>query len=209
MNKIVIGVVATVVIATAVVVIKNNDDKKIPENDKYISCTEICNKDLINTCDNIVGNIDNCEANCNEWTPSMKSCVKKASKCEELDLNFSRTAEDIFRESKGKIVSEEDRIKNSSNCTIVDDDYSDIADVDQEETRFGCSSACYKYKKCAGFSEGVGEKGMNEAYDTCFEQCQKWSKKTLDCFSKIQINSPTDCMPLTMCGLSEYHSQGF
>ena len=107
--------------------------------------------------------------------------------------------------------TEAEKIQQKSHCTIIDDDYSEIEEKPKEKvTPTGCASACRKYKQCAGFGQGVGKKGMNEAYNTCVNQaCPSWSQKTLRCMQKVHINSPMDCAALTFCGLAEYVTKGF
>ncbi len=218
MKNILIGVAAAAIMGTAItvfVVSKSDDEEKNNEPDPILtSCTVLCGQTIPDLCpdfknDNFEYN-PNCEANCATWSDSLKLCIAQAAECDQLDLDFSRSAQDIDREMKGGVVGQEDAIAHSSNCTILDDDYSEIEEKEEKaETNFDCSGACYKYKQCAGFGEGVGEQGKNEAYDTCFEACQSWSQDTLNCFEKVSINGSSDCAALTMCGLSEYRDQGY
>ncbi len=211
MNKILISSIVVATIATVIIIATKDKTPDLQPEKGYVSCTTLCQNKIPSLCsDELEYSQDNCEANCNTWTNSLKTCVSKADDCEQLDLDFSRSADDLAREAVDSTLKDKNKISKASHCTIVDDDYSDIAEYeDVKETQFGCSGACYKYKQCAGFGEDITEETMNEAYDSCFEQCQTWSENTLNCMKKVKINSPMDCMPLTKCGLIEYHNQGF
>ena len=67
-----------------------------------------------------------------------------------------------------------------------------------------CVDACKKYSDCASYTEGATKEDLQDAYDSCFEECQKWSDKTKICINKKPIAAPIDCENLGFCALSEY-----
>lgn len=67
-----------------------------------------------------------------------------------------------------------------------------------------CVDACKKYSDCASYTEGVTKEDLQDAYDSCFEECQKWSDKTKICINKKPITAPIDCENLSFCALPEY-----
>jgi len=67
-----------------------------------------------------------------------------------------------------------------------------------------CHDACQKYKKCASYGDDISAEDLQDAYDSCFEECQEWSKETIICINKKAIKIPNDCLNLTRCALPEY-----
>ena len=76
-----------------------------------------------------------------------------------------------------------------------------------KKINYDCSKACYNYKKCASYTKGITQQGRNDAFRTCFDACQQWSKTTINCMSNCKINSISDCICPTQCGLNEYNTK--
>lgn len=71
-----------------------------------------------------------------------------------------------------------------------------------------CPEACKKYGDCARYTEDVTEQDIQDAYDSCMEECVKWSKETVICINKKPIKKPLDCRDLSFCALPEYGGPG-
>ena len=70
-----------------------------------------------------------------------------------------------------------------------------------------CVDACKKYYDCAGYTEGSTKEDQQDAYDGCFEECQKWSDETKICINKKPIYTVVDCTNFTICALAEYGTE--
>ena len=70
-----------------------------------------------------------------------------------------------------------------------------------------CNEACKKYSDCASYTEDVTEVDIKDAFDSCMEECVKWSEKTVICVNKKQIKNPADCQVMTFCVLPEYDEE--
>ncbi len=80
---------------------------------------------------------------------------------------------------------------------------------DKEEiVSTSCPEACKKYSDCAEYTEGVTKEDIKDAYDSCMEECVKWSDKTKICINKKKIREPLDCRDLSFCVLPEYGGPG-
>jgi len=163
-----------------------NDDKELP------SCFEICHNKIQDICmDDIVEleaqdiwygdsilDTDFCEQKCTSWTDDTLECMAKATKCESVS-----SQEPYCRE---------------------EEDNSIIEYIPEKEVNYGCSEACYKYKRCALMADDATQQDGNEAYNTCFNECQNWSEKTLSCIKEAEANTPMGCAKLSACGIAEY-----
>ena len=78
--------------------------------------------------------------------------------------------------------------------------------IKNRKINYDCSKACYNYKKCTSYTKGITQQGLNDAFKTCFDACQQWSKATIDCMSNCKIHSAANCICPTQCGLSEYNT---
>jgi len=78
----------------------------------------------------------------------------------------------------------------------------------EEVTSTSCPEACKKYSDCAEYTEGVTAEDIKDAYDSCMEECAKWSDKTKICINKKRIKEPLDCRDLSFCVLPEYGGPG-
>lgn len=163
-----------------------NDEKEIP------GCFDICHNKIQEICmDEIVemeaGDIwygdslldeDYCDSKCGSFTDDALICMGKATKCESIS-----SQEPYCRE---------------------EEDNSAIEYIPEKEVNYGCSEACYKYKTCAMMADDATTEDGNSAYNTCFEECQNWSSKTLDCIKTADAGTAMGCAKLSMCGLDEY-----
>lgn len=118
---------------------------------------------------------------------------RPGSQVPEFDPTPGNTAIDRINYLEKEIIAELNSLK--SLC-------------DKEEKKeiisTSCVDACKKYSDCASYTEGATKEDLQDAYDSCFEECQKWSDKTKICINKRQINAPIDCENLGFCALSEY-----
>ena len=72
-----------------------------------------------------------------------------------------------------------------------------------------CPEACKKYSDCARYAEDETEEDIQDAYDSCMEECVNWSKETVICINKKPIKKPLDCRDLSFCALPEYGGPGW
>ena len=79
---------------------------------------------------------------------------------------------------------------------------------EDEVVSVSCPEACKKYSDCAEYTEGVTVEDIKDAYDSCMEECVKWSDKTKICINKKKIREPLDCRDLSFCVLPEYGGPG-
>ena len=110
----------------------------------------------------------------------------------EIDPTPGNTAIDKINYIEKEILAELNNLKS-----LCDKEKKEIIST-------SCVDACKKYSDCASYTEGATKEDLQDAYDSCFEECQKWSDKTKICINKKQINAPIDCENLGFCALSEY-----
>lgn len=72
-----------------------------------------------------------------------------------------------------------------------------------------CPEACKKYSDCARYAEDETEEDIQDAYDSCMEECVNWSKEAVICINKKPIKKPLDCRDLSFCALPEYGGPGW
>jgi len=135
-----------------------------------------------------------------------QEAIKKLNEFED-DFEEKEAIQKILDDIKNNLIEDIDDFDKKLQTQIMQIINNEIKKANKSTSKknnFTCVEACKMYKECAGFGENVGEKGKNEAYDSCFQECQNWSQETLNCMKKITINSPIDCAPLTMCALKEY-----
>jgi hypothetical protein len=164
-------------------------DKEIPD------CFSLCHNKIQDICmdeivdilsegqvsDNSIYNEEACEGVCmSEWSDDVRTCVSKANKC--------------------------DSISQSEPYCKEEEDNSAVEYIDEKEVNYDCSGACYKYKVCAMMADDATAEDGNEAYNTCFGECQNWSEKTLDCIKKSDTGTAMGCAKLSACGLAEYRN---
>lgn len=164
------------------------------EMDKVVpNCFDICHKKIPDLCvDEIVEYEDQdiyygdsvkdedfCDGICDSWTDDTKRCMAKAKKCDSI------TSREPY-------------------CKEEEDD-SAIEYEPEKEVNYNCTKACYKYKECALLTDDATAQDGNEAYQTCFEECQNWSQKTVKCVSDTETGTPMGCTNMTACALKEYN----
>jgi len=91
--------------------------------------------------------------------------------------------------------------------TYVPEEVEHTYPAKNKKINYDCSKACYNYKKCASYTKGITQQGRNDAFRTCFDACQQWSKTTINCMSNCKIHSASDCICPTQCGLNEYNTK--
>ena len=163
-----------------------NEDQNQPIPDCHTLCydkiQELCMDDIVellsdgNIMDASMYNEEGCETICNKWTDDTKRCIGKATKCESL------SQEEPYCKDEGE----------------------DIVEYIEDKENTKCSSACYKYKRCVLLSDDVSLVDANEAYTTCYGECQNWTKETIMCMNNTETGTAMGCMKHSQCGLAEY-----
>ncbi len=118
-----------------------------------------------------------CEAQCATWTSEIMNCVNSANSC--------------------------DQIGPEAEYCITNEPESPF-ETDEIEEVSACDKACKNYSKCAGYGTGATATDVQEAYNTCYQECQNWAEETISCMSKYNADEVKNCMNITMCGLTEY-----
>jgi hypothetical protein len=72
-----------------------------------------------------------------------------------------------------------------------------------------CSDACQRYKSCASFTEDVTPADLNDAYNTCMEECATWPKEMIKCINAINIKVPNDCVSFVQCQLPQFYEEKY
>ena len=127
-----------------------------------------------------------------EWIPPLPGS-------EPLDLdptpltNSQSTELNEIQALEKKIMTEINNLKS-------------LCDEEEEIISTSCPSACQKYADCTIYTEGTTKEGQKDAYDSCMEECPKWSDKTKICINKRPIKGIDDCIHLSFCGLAEYNN---
>lgn len=119
-----------------------------------------------------------CDAQCNSWTPEVMACINSAKSC--------------------------DQIGPEAEYCMTNEPESPFEYDEEKKEVSACDAACKNYSKCAGFTAGATAGDVQEAYNTCYGECQSWSEKTISCMSKQKVSNVQNCMNITACGLQEY-----
>ena len=72
-----------------------------------------------------------------------------------------------------------------------------------------CSDACQRYKDCAAYTEDVTPEDLNDAYDTCMEECPTWPKEMIKCINAIDIKIPNDCVSFLNCQVPQFYEETY
>lgn len=72
-----------------------------------------------------------------------------------------------------------------------------------------CSDACQRYKDCASYTEDVTPADLNDAYDTCMEECPTWPQEMVKCINAIDIKVPNDCVSFLQCRLPQLYEERY
>lgn len=165
------------------------------KNDSNISCFSLCHETIQDKCmDTIVDyeandvpvltnetiyNPEYCTSECEaNWTDEVMQCVHDIKSCEQLgpkaDYCITNPPEDPFEYPQEKAEN-----KN-------------------------CDKACTNYADCAGMADDATETDIQEAYETCYSECQGWTEKTISCMANANGKTVNGCMTVSMCGLQQY-----
>ena len=142
------------------------------------NCFTVCHDKIKTLCPDANIDLDDCLARCDSWTDSTIECMSKATKCDQININ-------------------------EGNCRAEDtkEPYEYAA---EKPIDYRCTKACYNYKYCVSYADDDTQADRNAAYNTCFQECQHWSNKTVKCMSGFRAKNTMDCMKVTQCGLNEY-----
>jgi predicted nuclease with TOPRIM domain len=72
-----------------------------------------------------------------------------------------------------------------------------------------CSDACQRHKDCAAYTEDVTVADLNDAYNTCMEECATWPKEMIKCINAINIKTPNDCVGFVQCQLPQLYEDKY
>lgn len=72
-----------------------------------------------------------------------------------------------------------------------------------------CRDACQRHKECAAFTEDATPADLNDAYNTCMEECAAWPVEMVKCINAIDINVPNDCVGFLNCQLPQYYEEKY
>lgn len=72
-----------------------------------------------------------------------------------------------------------------------------------------CSDACQRHKDCAAYTEDVTSEDLNDAYDTCMEECATWPKEKIKCINAIEIKKPNDCVSFVQCQMPQFYEEKY
>lgn len=155
----------------------NSSTPTPPEFDEA-NCFTVCHDKIKALCPDANIDLDDCLTRCNGWKDSAIECMSKATKCDQINVN----------EGSCRSENEEDPYEYEP----------------EKPTDYRCTKACYNYKYCVSYADDDTQADRNAAYNTCFQECQHWSEKTVKCMSGFRAQNTMDCMKVTQCGLAEY-----
>lgn len=72
-----------------------------------------------------------------------------------------------------------------------------------------CSDACQRHKDCAAYTEDVTATDLNDAYNTCMEECITWPKEVIKCINATDIKTPNDCVAFVNCRLPQFYEDNY
>ncbi|HRY36730.1 MAG TPA: hypothetical protein P5230_02515 [Candidatus Magasanikbacteria bacterium] len=72
-----------------------------------------------------------------------------------------------------------------------------------------CSDACQRYKDCASYTEDVTPTDLEDAYNTCMEECPTWTKEIIKCINAVDIKKPNDCVSFVQCQLPQFYGEKY
>jgi hypothetical protein len=72
-----------------------------------------------------------------------------------------------------------------------------------------CGDACQRYKDCASYTEDVTSADLNDAYDTCMEECPTWPKEKIKCINTVDIKVANDCVSFVQCQLPQFYEEEY
>ncbi len=72
-----------------------------------------------------------------------------------------------------------------------------------------CADACQRYKDCSSYTEDVTATDLNDAYNTCMEECVTWPKEVIRCINTTDIKAPNDCVSFVQCQLPQFYEETY
>lgn len=72
-----------------------------------------------------------------------------------------------------------------------------------------CNDACQRHKACAAYTEDATSADLNDAYDTCMEECVTWPKEMIKCINTVEIKAPNDCVNFVQCQLPQLYEEKY
>jgi hypothetical protein len=72
-----------------------------------------------------------------------------------------------------------------------------------------CSDACQRHKDCAAYTEDATAADLDDAYNTCMEECATWPKEMIKCINTIDIKTPNDCVNFVQCQLPQLYEEKY
>ncbi|MFA6417201.1 MAG: hypothetical protein WCW61_03360 [Patescibacteria group bacterium] len=72
-----------------------------------------------------------------------------------------------------------------------------------------CSDACQRHKDCAAYTEDVTAADLDDAYNTCMEECITWPQEVIKCINAIDIKNPNDCVSFMQCQLPQLYEERY
>jgi hypothetical protein len=72
-----------------------------------------------------------------------------------------------------------------------------------------CSDACQRYKDCAAYTEDVTPTDLDDAYNTCMEECATWPKEAIKCINAVDVKTPNDCVSFVQCQLPQFYEEKY
>lgn len=118
------------------------------------------------------------------------------------EANIISPDEYIFQmaESEQKIINILQALK-----ALCQDDAKPVKKVISDK----CSDACKRHKACAAYTEDVTPADINDAYNTCMEECLTWPKEMIKCINATEIKTPNDCVGFVQCQVPQFYEEKY
>lgn len=72
-----------------------------------------------------------------------------------------------------------------------------------------CSDACRRYKSCAAYTEDATPADLEDAYNTCVEECGTWPVEMIRCVNAVDIKVPNDCVIFVQCRMPQFYEERY
>ncbi len=72
-----------------------------------------------------------------------------------------------------------------------------------------CTDACQRHKDCSAFTDDVTPADLNDAYNTCMEECATWPKEMIKCINAVDIKAPNDCVSFLNCQMPQFYEEKY
>ena len=123
--------------------------------------------------------------------------VKNREAMEEAGREINKEMQDVIDREDMKEMGEE--MGKQIDNLIKDGPES------SEENSYTCDDVCNRYRACAMMGAGVTSADGDDAYNTCYEECQNWSDDTITCIGDTNVGTAMGCANLSMCAIAEYN----